>query len=73
MENTQLPRFNDKWRDPECEELDCIHLPDAVWRRDANYCNPSWGALPALGAKLHQSRATSTVIAPYSPHKPLFQ
>jgi hypothetical protein len=28
MENTQLPRFNARWRDPKCEDVDCSHLPD---------------------------------------------
>jgi hypothetical protein len=31
MENTPLPRFDAKWRDPECEHIDCMHLLDAAW------------------------------------------
>jgi hypothetical protein len=31
MENAHLPRFNAKWRDPKCEDVDCLHLPDAAW------------------------------------------
>jgi hypothetical protein len=31
MLNTQLPRFNAIWRDPQCEDVDCLHLPDAAW------------------------------------------
>jgi hypothetical protein len=65
MENTLLPRFNAKWRDPKCEDVDCLHLRDAAWQREANYCNPPWAALPSLCAKLHQSGAATTVIAPY--------
>jgi hypothetical protein len=36
MENTQLPRFNAKWRDPKFEDVDCLHLPDTAWQREAN-------------------------------------
>jgi hypothetical protein len=69
MLNTQLPRFNARWRDPQCEDIDCLRLPDAAWRRENNYCNPPWTALPALAAKLDQSQAPATVIAPYWPNK----
>jgi hypothetical protein len=37
MENAQLPRFNARWRDPKCEDVDCLHLPDAAWQRKKNY------------------------------------
>jgi hypothetical protein len=67
--NTQLPWFNARWRDPECEDVDCLHLPDTAWLRENKYCNPPWTALPALAAKLGQSHATATVIAPYWPSK----
>jgi hypothetical protein len=40
MLNAQLPRFNARWRDPKCEDVDCLHLPDATWHRENNYCNP---------------------------------
>jgi hypothetical protein len=30
MENTQLTRFNAKWRNPEYEDIDSLHLPDAA-------------------------------------------
>ena len=26
--NTQLPRYNARWRDPTSEAVDCLHLPD---------------------------------------------
>jgi hypothetical protein len=73
MENTQLPRFNVKWRDPESVDIDSLHLPDAAWQREANNCNLPRDALPSLCAKPHQSRVASTVIAPNWPHKPWFQ
>jgi hypothetical protein len=73
MENTQLSRFNAMWRDPKCEDVDCLHLPDTAWQREANYRKPPWSALPALCAKLHESDASTTVIAPYWPHKTWLQ
>jgi hypothetical protein len=69
MLNAQLPRFNARWKDPKWEDADCLHLPDASWQRENNYCNPPWSALPALAAKLSQSQAAATVIAPYWPNK----
>jgi hypothetical protein len=54
---------------PLCEDVDCMHLSDAAWRRENNYCNPPWSALPALAAKLSQSQAAATVVAPYWPNK----
>jgi hypothetical protein len=69
MLNAQLPRFNARWKDPKCEDVDCFHLPDASWQRENNYCNPPWSALPALAAKLSHSQAAAKVIAPYWPNK----
>jgi hypothetical protein len=40
MENTQLPRFNARWRDPKREDVHCLHLLDIAWEREANYYNP---------------------------------
>jgi hypothetical protein len=54
MLNAQLPRFNARWRDPLCENIDCLHMSDAASRRENNYCNPPWSALPAMAAKLAQ-------------------
>jgi hypothetical protein len=42
MDNAKLPRLNARWRDPKCEDVDCLHLPDTAWQREANYCNPPW-------------------------------
>jgi hypothetical protein len=39
MLNTQLPRFNARWRDPHCEDIDCMHLLYRAWLRDDNYRN----------------------------------
>jgi hypothetical protein len=36
IENTHLPRYNAKWRDPIREDIDCLHLPNATCQRDAN-------------------------------------
>jgi hypothetical protein len=57
MESTQLPRFNATSHDPKCEDVDCLHIPDTAWQREANNCNPTWAALPTLCAKLHKPGA----------------
>jgi hypothetical protein len=28
--DTQLPRFNARWRDPQCEDVDCLRMSDAA-------------------------------------------
>jgi hypothetical protein len=50
MLNTQLPRFNAGWRDPQCEDVDCLSLPDSAWRCEINHGNPPAGLpfLPSL-------------------------
>jgi hypothetical protein len=53
----------------QCEDVDCLRLPDAAWRRENNYCNPPWTALPTLAAKLDQAQAPATVVAPYWSNK----
>ncbi len=63
-ENRQLPRYNAKWRDGTAEALHSLHLPDHVWKQDVNSCNPPWSLLDDLAAKLRQSGAAATVIAP---------
>jgi hypothetical protein len=65
MLNTQLPRVDARWRDPQCENIDCLRLPDTAWRCENNYCDTLWSALPTLAAKLRRSCATATVGAPY--------
>jgi hypothetical protein len=52
VESTQLPRLNAQRRDPQCEYVDCLHMPDVKGRRETNYCNPPLSALPALATKL---------------------
>eukprot|EP00873_Tetraselmis_striata_P012638 jgi/Tetstr1/432902/TSEL_002344.t1 len=47
--NAMLPRYNDAWLDPGCEAVDSLHLSDAEWRRENNFCNPPWPLLPDLG------------------------
>jgi len=37
--STLLPRYNAAWLDPTCEAVDSLHLPDADWRRENNWCN----------------------------------
>eukprot|EP00873_Tetraselmis_striata_P006290 jgi/Tetstr1/426554/TSEL_001630.t1 len=62
--NTLLPRYNAAWLDPACEAVDSLHLPDADWRRENNWCNAPWPLLPDLVQKLQQSGAAATVVAP---------
>ena len=44
--------------------LDAMAQADAAWRREHNWCNPPWGLLPSLAAKLRSSGAAATVVAP---------
>eukprot|EP00873_Tetraselmis_striata_P038096 jgi/Tetstr1/458360/TSEL_044799.t1 len=62
--SAMLPRYNAAWLDPGCEAVDSLHLSDAEWRRENNYCNPPWPLLPDLVKKLRQSGAAATVVAP---------
>jgi hypothetical protein len=70
--NKQVPRYNARWRDGEAEAVDCLRLSDADWRKEHNWCNPPWELLDDLVAKLRQSGAAATIIAPYWPKKPWF-
>jgi hypothetical protein len=71
--NSQLPRYNARWRDPNSEAVDWLHLPDTRWTAETNRCNPPWTLLPDLLQKLRQSGAEATVIAPYWPAKQWYQ
>eukprot|EP00873_Tetraselmis_striata_P017714 jgi/Tetstr1/437978/TSEL_026608.t1 len=62
--NTLLPRYNAAWLDPTCEAVDSLHLPDADWRHENNWCNAPWPLLLDLVQKLRQSGAAATVVAP---------
>eukprot|EP00873_Tetraselmis_striata_P037033 jgi/Tetstr1/457297/TSEL_043902.t1 len=53
--------------------VDSLHLPDELWRREHNYCNPPWGLLDDLADKLRQSGAAATVIAPHWPGRRWYQ
>jgi hypothetical protein len=61
---TLLPRYNAGWKDPTCEAVDALHLPDDEWCRENNRCNPPWPLLPNLVQKLRQSGAAATIVAP---------
>eukprot|EP00873_Tetraselmis_striata_P001373 jgi/Tetstr1/421637/TSEL_012577.t1 len=67
MENAQLPRYYSRWRAPRSETVESLHLPDAFSRRERNYCNPQWTLLDDMVAKLCQSCAAATVVAPHWP------
>jgi hypothetical protein len=62
--NTLLPRYNARWKDPTCEAMDALHLPDTDRRKENNWCNPPWPLLPNFVQKLRQSGAAATVVAP---------
>ena len=68
--NKQLPRYNAKLRDGTTEAVDSLHLSDNAWRDEHNWCNPPWELLDDLVAKLLNSGAAATVIAPCRPKKP---
>jgi hypothetical protein len=38
--NKQTPRYNARWRDGTAEAVDSLHLRDAEWKREENWCNP---------------------------------
>ena len=67
MENALLARYNSKWKDPDCEAVDSLHLSDSCWARDVNWCYPPWELLDELVVKLRRSGAAATVIAPLWP------
>ena len=52
MANAQLPRYNSRWLDPGTEAVDCLRLPDSVWRSKNNYFHPPWDLLDDLTLKL---------------------
>jgi hypothetical protein len=62
--NMLLPRYNANWLDSSSETVIALHLSDANWRDENNWCNPPWHVLPALAQKLLQSGATFTMVAP---------
>ena len=69
MENALLERYNSKWRDPRAEDVDALHLSDAAWRRETNWCNPPWELLDDLVLKLRRSGAAATVVTPLWPDR----
>ncbi len=68
-----MASYNAKWRDGSTEADDSLHLPDRVWQEEKNWCSPLWALLDDLAAKLRQSGAAATVIAPKWPKFPWFQ
>eukprot|EP00873_Tetraselmis_striata_P017165 jgi/Tetstr1/437429/TSEL_026110.t1 len=62
--NTASDKSTIAWLDPTCEAVDSLHLPDADWRRENNWCNAPGPRLPDLMQKLQQSGAAATVVAP---------
>jgi hypothetical protein len=54
--NILLARYNAGWKDPTCEAVDALHLPDNEWRRESNWCNPLCPLLPNLVQKTTTGR-----------------
>lgn len=67
--NAQLPRYNSRWLDPGTEAVDCLRLPDRLWRAEDNFCHPPWDLLDDVVYKLQSSGAQATVIAPLWPDR----
>ena len=67
--NAQLPRYNSLYHDPGSEATDCLSLPDFLWKKEINWCNPPWQLLSQLAAKLRQSGAAAHVVAPAKPNQ----
>ena len=59
-----MPRYNAEWRDGAMEAVDNLHLPDAGWKRERNWCNLPCELMDGLVVKLRNSGAEATVIAP---------
>jgi hypothetical protein len=56
--NALFSRYNANWLDPSCEIVGALHLPDAHWREENNWCK-TWPTLPdvlqnAFGAAAQQ-------------------
>jgi hypothetical protein len=62
--NTLLPRYNAGGKDPTCEDVDALHLPDNDLHKEYNGCNPPGPLLPNLVKNLRQSVGAATVVAP---------
>jgi mRNA-degrading endonuclease HigB of HigAB toxin-antitoxin module len=71
--NAQLARFNSLMAGPQCEAVDSMAQTDEAWRAEVNWCNPPWGLLARVAAKLRSSKAAATVVAPTWRSAPWYQ
>jgi hypothetical protein len=69
--NTQLPRFNSAYHDPQTEGVDAF--AQSNWVTEANYCNPPWDLLGQLAHLLVETGAPATVVVPFWPAQPWYQ
>ena len=67
--NAHLPRYNAAYLDPLCEAVDAMAQD---WRWERTWVNPPWELLSEVVAKLEQSGAAATVVAPCWPNAPWF-
>jgi len=64
MLTAQLPRYNSRWLDPTCEDVDSLSLD---WRWENNYVNPPWTLLDQVAQRLAEQPVCCTVVAPHWP------
>ena len=68
--NTQLPRFNSRYWEPDTEAINAMAQP---WTGEHNYINPPWALLPQIVRKIASDKAECTVIAPMFKGQAWFQ
>ena len=69
--NSQLPRYNSAWADPQTAGIDAFAQLD--WTEQHNWCNPPWALLDRLAQLLDETCASATVVAPHWPAQAWFQ
>jgi len=67
--NTQLPRYNSRFFDPQAEATDAM---TQSWKEENNYICPPWRMLPQIVNKIREERCNATLIVPLWPSAPWF-
>ena len=62
MTNTQLPRFNSRFADPQTEGVDA--LAQNNWGPENNYCVPPFKLIPDILRVVKSQKAHATLIVP---------
>lgn len=63
--NTQLPRFNSRFWEPETEGIDALSQQN--WGEEMNFVNAPFRLLPEVISVIRSQKAEATVIAPWWP------